>query len=33
MQQYQSIGMKLQLKRIESGLHQKTLGLLLGWAT
>jgi transcriptional regulator with XRE-family HTH domain len=33
MQRYQKLGMQLRLKRAESGLHQKTLGLLLGGAT
>jgi len=33
MQQYQRLGMQLRLKRVESGLHQRTLGLLLGGAT
>ena len=33
MQQYHSIGLKLKLKRVEAGLHQKTLGMLLGGAT
>ena len=33
MQRYHRLGMRLRLKRVESGLHQKTLGLLLGGAT
>jgi len=33
MQRYQRLGMQLRLKRVESGLHQQTLGLLLGGAT
>jgi transcriptional regulator with XRE-family HTH domain len=33
MQRYHTIGMQLRLKRVESGLHQKTLGILLGGAT
>lgn len=33
MQQYQKLGMQLKLKRVESGLHKKTLGILLGGAT
>jgi hypothetical protein len=33
MQRYQTLGMQLRLKRVESGLHQKTLGVLLGGAT
>lgn len=33
MQRYQTLGMQLQLKRVEGGLHQKTLGILLGGAT
>jgi transcriptional regulator with XRE-family HTH domain len=33
MQQHQSLGMQLKLKRVESGLYQKTLGTLLGGAT
>ena len=33
MQRNQRLGMKLRLKRVESGLHQKTLGILLGGAT
>jgi transcriptional regulator with XRE-family HTH domain len=33
MQRYQRLGMQLYLKRVESGLHQKTLGILLGGAT
>jgi len=33
MQGYRSLGMQLRLKRVESGLHQKTLGMLLGGAT
>jgi len=33
MQRYQKLGMRLRLKRVESGLHQKTLGILLGEAT
>lgn len=33
MLQYQNVGMQLRLKRVESGLHQKTLGILLGGAT
>jgi transcriptional regulator with XRE-family HTH domain len=33
MQGYQRLGMQLRLKRVESGLHQKTLGILLGRAT
>ena len=33
MQQYQMLGMRLRLKRVEAGLHQKTLGILLGGAT
>jgi len=32
MQRYQRLGMQLRLKRVESGLHQKTLGILLGGA-
>jgi len=33
MLQYQRLGMQLRLKRVEAGLHQKTLGNLLGGAT
>ena len=33
MQRYQRLGMQLRLKRVESGLHQKTLGKLLGGAS
>lgn len=33
MKRYQTLGMQLRLKRVESGLHQKTLGILLGGAT
>ena len=33
MQRYQELGMQLRLKRVEAGLHQKTLGILLGGAT
>jgi len=33
MQRYQRLGMQLRLKRVESGLYQKTLGILLGGAT
>ena len=33
MQGYQSIGMQIRLRRVEAGLHQKTLGTLLGGAT
>ncbi len=33
MPQYQKLGMQLRLKRVESGLHQKTLSILLGGAT
>ena len=33
MQRYQGFGMQLRLKRVDSGLHQKTLGALLGGAT
>ena len=33
MQRYQTLGMQLRLKRVESGLHQKTLVILLGGAT
>jgi transcriptional regulator with XRE-family HTH domain len=33
MKEYQRLGMQLRLKRVESGLHQKTLGILLGGAT
>ena len=33
MQRYHRLGMQLRLKRVESGLHQKTLGMLLGGAT
>jgi len=33
MQGYHKLGMQLRLKRVESGLHQKTLGILLGGAT
>ncbi len=33
MQRYQRLGMQLRLKRVESGLHQKTLGILIGGAT
>jgi hypothetical protein len=33
MKRYQRLGMQLRLKRVESGLHQKTLGALLGGAT
>jgi transcriptional regulator with XRE-family HTH domain len=33
MKRYQELGMQLRLKRVESGLHQKTLGILLGEAT
>jgi transcriptional regulator with XRE-family HTH domain len=33
MQQYHSLALKLKLKRAESGLHQKTLGFMLGGAT
>ena len=33
MQRYQRLGMQLRLKRVESGLHQKALGILLGGAT
>ena len=33
MQRYHRLGMQLRLKRVESGLHQKTLGILLGGAT
>ena len=33
MQGYHSVGMQLRLKRVEGGLHQKTLGILLGGAT
>jgi transcriptional regulator with XRE-family HTH domain len=33
MQQYHCLGLKLKLKRVEAGLHQRTLGMLLGGAT
>jgi transcriptional regulator with XRE-family HTH domain len=33
MQRYPTLGMQLRLKRVETGLHQKTLGILLGGAT
>lgn len=33
MQGYRNFGTQLRLERVESGLHQKTLGLLLGGAT
>jgi hypothetical protein len=33
MKQYQRLGMELCLKRVESGLHQRTLSLLLGGVT
>lgn len=33
MQGYQRLEMQLKLKRIEAGLHQQTLGALLGCAT
>lgn len=33
MKQYHSLGMQLRLERVEAGLHQKTLGPLLGGAT
>ena len=33
MHRYQSLGMQLRLKRVEAGLHQKTLGILFGGAT
>jgi len=33
MQRYQRLRMQLRLKRVEAGLHQKTLGTLLGGAT
>jgi hypothetical protein len=33
MQEYHRLGMHLGLKRVESGLHQKTLGILRGGAT
>ena len=33
MRRYHGPGMQLRLKRVESGLHQKTLGTLLGGAT
>jgi transcriptional regulator with XRE-family HTH domain len=33
MQGYRRLGIKLKLKRVEAGLHQKTLGMLLGGAT
>ena len=33
MQRYHTLGMQIRLKRVESGLHQKTLGILLGGAT
>jgi transcriptional regulator with XRE-family HTH domain len=33
MQRYHRLGMQLRLKRAEAGLHQKTLGTLLGGAT
>jgi len=33
MQRNQRLGMQVKLKRVESGLHQKTLGVLLGGAT
>jgi hypothetical protein len=33
MLQYQRLGRQIHLKRAEAGLHQKTLGVLLGGAT
>ncbi len=33
MQGYHTLGMRIRLKRVESGLHQKSLGILLGGAT
>ncbi len=33
MQEYHRLGMQLRLKRVEAGLHQKTLGTFLGGAT
>jgi transcriptional regulator with XRE-family HTH domain len=33
MKGYQGLGIQLRLKRVEAGLHQKTLALLLGGAT
>ncbi len=33
MLQYQKLGMQLKLRRLEAGIHQKTLGLMLGGAT
>jgi hypothetical protein len=33
MQEYHRLGMHLRLKRVESSLHQKTLGILRGGPT
>ena len=33
MLQYQKLGMQLKLRRVEAGIHQKALGLMLGGAT
>ncbi len=33
MHRYQRLGMQLRLKRVEVGLHQKALGVILGGAT